>query len=71
MQIIVTPRELMDRNCWDDACEILGINVWAVNEGQMASDEQITLTWNQAGRLGLLPEKDDWSTWEEEPDEEH
>lgn len=62
MKIITTPRELMDRWVWDDACEMLDINIWAVNEGQMESDEQITLTVEQAQELGLFPKQKPWTT---------
>ena len=44
MKILTTPDELMDRLAWEKACDLLGYNVWAVNEGQMESDAEITLT---------------------------
>lgn len=55
MKIVTTPAELMDRLRWDEACEMLDISPWAVNEGQIDSGEEITLTEEQATTLGLLP----------------
>jgi hypothetical protein len=58
VKIIVTPRELMDASRWDQACELVGLSSWAVNEGQMDSDEEITLTAEQATELGLIDVKE-------------
>jgi hypothetical protein len=46
----------MDRGAWDDACDLVGLSIWAVNEGQMDSEEEIRLTDEQAKKLGLIPE---------------
>ena len=54
MTITVTARELLDRGVWTEACELLGINEWAVNEGLMDPGDEIILTVNQAKQLGLL-----------------
>lgn len=54
MQIITTARELMDKYLWDEACEELGMNRWAVNEGLRDPYEHITLTQEQAVRIGLI-----------------
>ena len=54
MKIIITPNDLMDKGIWEKACELLGINVWAVNEGLMDSDEELYLTEGRANKLGLL-----------------
>lgn len=54
MQVIVTVRELFDRDVWSEACEIVGISVYAVNEGLMSSNDTITLTHEQAWRLKLV-----------------
>jgi hypothetical protein len=56
LKILITPRELMDRTRWDEACDLLGINPWAVNEGRMDGDEELTLTEEQAAELGILPQ---------------
>jgi hypothetical protein len=55
MKVTTTPTELINRLAWNEACDMLGISVWAVNEGQMDSGEEITLTEEQATKLGLLP----------------
>jgi hypothetical protein len=54
IQVTVTVRELMDRFVWSEACGLLGLNSWAVNEGQMDSGDRVTLTLEQARTLGLL-----------------
>ena len=53
MKIIITPNDLMDKGIWEKACELLGINVWAVNEGLMDSDKELYLTEDQANKLGF------------------
>ena len=56
MEITLTVDELMDKDLWIEACELLGINEWAVNEGLMDSDEELTFTEEQAHKLGILQE---------------
>jgi hypothetical protein len=53
MRITTTPAELVAAGCWQQACDLTGISEWAVNEGQMNSDTEITLTEAQASELGL------------------
>lgn len=57
MKYVITPRELMDKGIWMDYCEATGTNEWAVNEGLMESDEELTLTQEQAEKIGLVPRK--------------
>lgn len=54
MEVRITVRELLDLDRWSDACEVAGINVWAVNEGQMSSTDTLTLTHEQAWKLNLV-----------------
>jgi len=56
MEIIVkvSTQELINLGIWEIACDVLGMNVWAVNEGLMDSDEIITLSQWQAQELGLI-----------------
>lgn len=54
MNVTVTARELLDRLVWTEACEMLGLNEWAVNEGRMSADDTVALTVEQADKLGLL-----------------
>lgn len=53
MKYVLTASEIMDRRVWDTFCELRGINVWAVNEGLMDSDEEFTLTEDEAAALGI------------------
>jgi hypothetical protein len=55
MRILVTVNELIERGLWDEVCEERGINVWAVNEGLMDSDEEFVFTQKEASALGLIP----------------
>ena len=61
-QVKVTARELLDRGAWIRACEMTGLNEWAVNEGRMDDSETVTLTLAQAVELGLD------RPWTPEPD---
>jgi len=54
MEIIMTAEEIQDEGVWEEACELLGINPYAVNEGLMEPRERIELTEDQARKLGLL-----------------
>jgi len=63
MKVLITGRELLDRGVWDQACDMLGMNVWAINEGQMDSTEELTLTEEQAQELGILPKATDERSW--------
>lgn len=58
MRIITTPKELMDAGVWDSACDVLGYNPYAVNEG-LPSDHEITISADQAIEIGLqlIPSK--------------
>ena len=57
MKIILTANELLDRDIWDEFCEMRGINPWAVNEGLMDSDEEFTFTEKEAEELGLISQE--------------
>lgn len=55
MRIVTTPAELDERGVWwDKALGVLGINEWAISEGQLGYHDEITLTDDQAVALGLL-----------------
>lgn len=54
MKIIITPRELINRGLWEKACEITGVNLWAVSEGLTDSDSEIFLTEEQAQQIGVI-----------------
>jgi hypothetical protein len=63
MEILITVGELLDRSLWTQACQIVGINEWAINEGQMSRDEQIRLTEDQAAQLDLTPRRTEPETY--------
>lgn len=47
----VTAGFLFDHGWWDRYCKITGMNVWAVNEGQVSDDELLPLTRDEWLRL--------------------
>lgn len=59
MKITITAGELIDKGVWDEFCNLFGISVWAVNEGRMSSDEEFTLTLEQARKIGLRVKSDE------------
>lgn len=61
MRVIVTAGELIDRGVWTKACEVLGIHEWAVNEGQIDRDDEMTISSTAAFQLGLIKMNDDGS----------
>lgn len=54
MRVLITARELFDRGLWNQACELAGLSSWAVNEGQMDMDDEVSLSAMAADKLGLL-----------------
>lgn len=54
MTITVTVSTLFERGLWLKACDITGISEWAVNEGQMDSNDTVTLSEVQAKELGII-----------------
>jgi hypothetical protein len=54
VEVTVTAGELLDRHIWTRACDLIGFNSWAINEGQMDRDERLAFTLEQARELGLL-----------------
>lgn len=45
---------VMDRGRWLDVCDLVGINEWAVSEGQVGRDHEIRVPIAEASRLGLI-----------------
>lgn len=56
MKITVTVEEICDKGLWMEFCRLHGWNEWAINEGRVSSDEEVTLTLEEAKQLGLFPE---------------
>lgn len=43
-----------DRGLWLEACEELGVNERAMNEGLMESHDEVSIALEQAEKIGLL-----------------
>ena len=56
MRVIITADEAMDKGIWEEVADIVGYSYYAVNEG-MDPDTEISLTEEQARKLGLLQPK--------------
>jgi len=54
MRIVITAEEAIDRGIWEDLAEMKGLNVWAVNQGQMDGDDEISLNAEEARKLGVI-----------------
>lgn len=54
MKVTFTASELLDRGVWDEVCKLRGINEWAIKEGLMDGDEELTFSEEEAKKLGLL-----------------
>lgn len=54
MKVRISAGELIERKLWTAVCDETGLSEWAVNEGQMDRNEEITLTREQAVKVGLL-----------------
>lgn len=52
--ITITASRLMALGLWIDACDLLGINEWAIKEGLMEYNHEITMSDAQAKQLGIL-----------------
>ena len=53
MKIVVTAAEILNRGAWDTFCERRGLNPWCMNEGLMSSDEEFTLSAEEAVSYGF------------------
>jgi len=42
-KITMTPRELIERDLWEEYCQFTGTNEWAVDEGLINSNESLVL----------------------------
>lgn len=39
----LTVRELFDLDYWDEYCKLTGTSVWAANEGQISSSDEVEI----------------------------
>lgn len=56
MEILITAREAINKDIWEELCELLGFFTWSVNEGLIESSHLFVLSEAQAIQLGLLKE---------------
>lgn len=56
MRVTITFGELMDKYDWEGVCNVLGLNIWCINEGLASSDEEITISEEDAKKIGILNE---------------
>ncbi len=54
MKITITAQELLDKDVWLEACNLLELNEWGVNEGVIKPEDEFTLTEHQARELDLF-----------------
>ena len=54
IEIIVTADEAYTEGYWDKLCEMREMNVWAIHEGLMDSNEEFRLTLEEALELGVI-----------------
>lgn len=55
MIITITLREFADRTGMsDEACAVVGLNPWCLNEGLASADDTIELNDDQARKLGFI-----------------
>lgn len=54
MTLKVTLGEMIDHGCWDEFCNVTGMNPWSLNEGRADKGDEYELTLEQAVRLGLI-----------------
>ena len=43
----ITPEEALELGIWGEVADAKGINVWALQEGQIDDDEELTVTVEQ------------------------
>ncbi len=54
MKIIVTLKDILYSGHWEEFCEERNYNLWIINEGLANSDDEVTLTKEEAEKYGLL-----------------
>lgn len=60
MKIIVTAKEVLEKggDVWEEFCAENKINLWAISEGLMYSDEEFTLSEEEAIKYGFIKKED-------------
>lgn len=54
MKVILRIEEIRDHGLWEKYCELTGTNEWAVSEGMIDSDQEVTLDEDQIEKLNLI-----------------
>ena len=54
MKIVITIKEALEKFDFDKFCDLAGLNPYCMNEGLASGDEEITLTEEQARKLGCI-----------------
>jgi len=54
MKIMITTRELIDKELWDKFCEVTGTNEYSLSEGLVVDTDEFILTEEEAKKIGLL-----------------
>jgi len=58
MKIIITADEAINLGLWAKLCEVKGLNPWAISEGIIVGHYEITLTEEEANKIGLHIKKE-------------
>ena len=53
-KIITTPEDLINKGMWKKYCELINIDAWAINKGEINSVGPLELTLNEAIIIGLI-----------------
>ncbi len=56
MKMVCDAKDLIEHGVWETYCFRYNVNPYAINEGLMTSDEEITITIEEGVEWGLLPE---------------
>lgn len=55
MRIVLTIQEVMERGLLVEVCEMHGLNEWALAAGRIDHSFEVSLSEQEAQRLGLIP----------------
>jgi len=59
MKIQLTAREMLFSDCWDNFCQIYGIDPYAINDGLLDPDTTFSFTLEEANQIGIKIAKQD------------
>jgi hypothetical protein len=54
VNVILTIREIFDRDLWDKVCEIKGFDPWGMAEGKWSDSDTVVFTPEESVKLGLI-----------------